>query len=388
MSIELVTSEHNNTILNSIKATKKKISIVSPFIGFYTAKLLSEIVKDNSLECIIITRFYREDFLNNASSLEGLKILNNVGAKLYALQDLHSKLYLFDEDVAIAGSANFTMGGFKFNHELSFIIEDEKKLYNDLSIYFENLLLEIKNLGNYEITLEMIEKEIEDTDSIIQNRKDKNTIYSNSKKFGAKIKRKENDSGKDIIEETLKDRTLNDIDENIWLKFEGKGDKRIESGKKHYCSKLNNKCITCFPRNPRGIAKGDLTYLCAVSFDKQGKATPIIVGRARTKGFDKDNILSDLQLQKLPWLVNYPYYCELYDIEILDTEVKNGISLNNLIKELGNDLYPGSIGKSLSLQELSCRHYQKSHIRITNIANNFIDHKFNDLKRKYGIRNE
>ena len=31
---------------------------------------------------------------------------------IYALQDLHTKLYLFDESVSIVGSANFTMGGF------------------------------------------------------------------------------------------------------------------------------------------------------------------------------------------------------------------------------------------------------------------------------------
>ncbi|MCM3742390.1 phospholipase D-like domain-containing protein [Oceanobacillus luteolus] len=34
------------------------------------------------------------------------------GANLYALQDLHTKLYIFDKHSVITGSANFTFKGF------------------------------------------------------------------------------------------------------------------------------------------------------------------------------------------------------------------------------------------------------------------------------------
>lgn len=59
------------------------------------------------------------------SSIEGLKKLYEVGAKILALVVLHTKLYIFDDLSAIIGSANFTTGGFYTNHELSVLIDEE-----------------------------------------------------------------------------------------------------------------------------------------------------------------------------------------------------------------------------------------------------------------------
>lgn len=89
----------------------------------------------------------------------------------------------------------------------------------------------------------------------------------------------------------------------------------------------------------------------------------------------------------ISWLSEYPYYCELYNVEIINTEVENCISLNSIIKEVGSDLYPNSVGKNISTQELKTRHHQKSHIRITAVADEFISFKFEELKSKYGLRN-
>ena len=149
MSIELLSDEHWTTLVNTIDNTQKYIKIISPFIGFKTAQLIKKYISDSKIECTIITRFYREDFLNNASSLEGLKELVKCGANIYSLQDLHTKLYLFDESVSIVGSANFTMGGFKLNHELSLIIIDEDDISNEFNRYFDEMLIEIKRSGDW-----------------------------------------------------------------------------------------------------------------------------------------------------------------------------------------------------------------------------------------------
>lgn len=388
MSIELLSDEHWTTLINTIDNTQKYIKIISPFIGFKTAQLLKKYISDSKIECTIITRFYREDFLNNASSLEGLKELVKCGANIYALQDLHTKLYLFDESVSIVGSANFTMGGFKLNHELSLIIIDEDDISNEFNKYFDEMLIEIKRSGDWLIELKRIEDEIIQTDNIIKNRKDKNVKYSNTIKFGAKIKNITMNEENDFMEGIIRLGSSNERDDaGVWLKFEGTGEERIESNSKYniLLLGLDKKKVTCFPRNPRGIMKNDYIYLAAISCDKNNVATPMIVARARTKGFNINNFASKGELDSIDWLSDYPYYCELFNIEIINTEVKNCISLNSVIKEVGCDLYPNTVGKNVTIQEIKIRHHQKSHIRITNVAKDFIDYKFNELKKKYGV---
>lgn len=386
MSVELLTNEHWTALKNTLKNTKSDIRIISPFIGLKTAQLLTEIIATNNIKCKIITRFYREDFLNNASSLEGLKSLINAGAEIYALIGLHTKLYLFDKDISIIGSANFTMGGFKLNHELSILASDEMVLNEDLNEYFENILKKIEESGDWKLKLDKINEEISATDRIIKGRKDKNTQYSNITKFGADIGSNGDKEDIDIIEDIVISNQSNEKAYNSWFKFEGKGDDRLNSSNKYENIKIqrNQINITCFPRKPRSISNGDKIYLCALSYDKNGVATPMVVARARTKGFNIENVADDSMINEKGWMKEYPYYCELYDVEILDTEIRNCISLDNIIKEVGNNLYPNSIGTYISIAELKTRHHQKSHIRITSYAEDYIDNKFDELKDRYG----
>lgn len=63
-----------------------------------------------------------------ANSIDAIEMMMNAGIKVYALKGLHTKLYLFDDNVGIVGSANFTSGGFISNFELSLMAVDEMDL--------------------------------------------------------------------------------------------------------------------------------------------------------------------------------------------------------------------------------------------------------------------
>lgn len=386
MSIEVINKEHWNTLGNVLATTKGNIKIISPFIGFQTAKLLKETIERENLQCTVITRFYREDFLNGVSSLEGLRGLTEAGCEIYALKGLHTKLYLFDSEIAILGSANFTMGGFKSNHELSLLITDETELNTNLEEYFDEMIELIQNSGNWLLDLKMIDDEIAMTDKLINNRRDKNATYNNTTKYGANIDELKMRKPEDTIEQMVSMQVESSKQGSFWLKFEGTGSDRKDPKAKYSTVKVdrNQANITCFPRRPTGISKEDTIYLCALSWDKSKHATPIVTARAKSKGFEKKNIVDEQHIAQFPWMQEYPYFCELYDIEILDTLIENCISLDSLIKEVGTDLYPNTQGKTLTIQELKTRHYQKSHLRITPIASDFIDSKFEDLKKKYG----
>lgn len=391
MSIEILTNEHMVSLTNALKNANKNIKIVSPFIGLNTSKIISEfLTKNTECECTIITRFYTQDFLDRVSNLEGLKLLKQSNVKLYALKNLHSKLYLIDDNYGIIGSANFTMGGFKSNHELSLAIEDETCLLNNLNEYFDELKNDICCAGEWEITCEIIEKEIELTSRLLKNRNDKSIKFTNNKTWGADIKKINNDKAikeVDIVEEFLKE-DLSISGEIAWIKFEGKSTTRTSNKLKYFPYKIMSKdiYITCFPKNPRGIESGVTIFLSILSYDENGNSVPMIVGRAKSFGFNPLNIADDFDKKQATWLEDYPYYVELYDIEIIDTEIVNGISLNTLIMQLGNDVFPSTVGKCLRNEDIRKITHRRSHLRLTPITKKYLDDKLESLLNQYGKR--
>ncbi len=139
MPIELLDLNHRDTIIDAFDKAKHRIRIISPFIQESMTRYLVDSM-GKGITSQLITRFYREDFIRSVSSLSALKGLQHAGVEIYALKDLHAKVYLFDDNVAIIGSANFTGGGFGNNIELSLYIEDEYDLIQRLSGYFDQLL--------------------------------------------------------------------------------------------------------------------------------------------------------------------------------------------------------------------------------------------------------
>ncbi len=390
MSIELLTNDHYPYIENAIINSRKQICIISPFIGFNTAKLLSEYISKQNVACTIITRFYREDFLNNASSIEGLDLLKKNGASIYALKGLHTKLYLFDEAIAVLGSANFTFGGLVLNHELSLYISDETELIESLRSYFDVLFDKVKSSLESEITQEIIDNEIIKLETIIKNRKDKNTTYKNNYQYGAELKYELSKVENDIIETIIIENIKESSQEGIWLKFEGTGENRFSPTEKYDITKVNRRNelnLTNFPMYPASIKDGDSIFLCAISWDMNGIATPMVVARAKTTGANRINKADNEMLKQYPWMERYPYYIELYDVEIIKTYVQNCISLNNILMEVGSNTYPSTVNRILSHAELRTRHYQKAYLRITPMAKSYIDNKFNELIKKYGVTN-
>ena len=116
--IELLTNNHLEKILDLFDGANRDIRIISPFLSVAMAQRLCDSIRERGLRCAFITRFYIEDMVAKANSIDALEMLLNAGVDLYAVKRLHTKLYLFDHDQAIVGSANFTTGGFKSNIEL------------------------------------------------------------------------------------------------------------------------------------------------------------------------------------------------------------------------------------------------------------------------------
>lgn len=402
MPISFLEKNFGSKFFSLMKANQKEIRIISPFIGFKTASMLADFIEESKedIECILITRFDREDFINGASSIAGLERLVKAGVKVYALQGLHTKLYIFNKETIIMGSANFTFRGFYKNHEFGVLMENEIVFAQECSQYFDKLLSDIIDSGDWEVTSSIVETEKKICDRIIgdrafsQKKPGKNTsppvILPNLKKWGA-ILSNDNSSedlikDNDFLEESLYEDTdvlVNERNTGIWLKFEGNSENRIPN-EQSYLSRRKKEHLnrTFFPTMPTGIKAGQTLFMTMVSQDSSGKGTPIIIGYATTSGFKKENVIQgDAPFNSMDQ-GRYPYYVELDSGRFLKGSIKNGISLRELARELNVDLYPNP--KS-DFNEIIYTHRQKSHLQITKKANDYIIKRLESLFKIHGV---
>ncbi|PYF07873.1 phospholipase D family protein [Ureibacillus chungkukjangi] len=395
MSINLISKDFGEKFYSLLDSTEKQINIISPFIGLKTAFGLAEwIESQDNIKCCIITRFNREEFIRGASSIEGLEHLVRAGAELYALQNLHTKLYIFDDQSVIMGSANFTFSGFYKNHEFGLYMENESDFTKQCQDYFDGLLGKLKSDGDWKISLERILRERHYVNESIKNLKGKKGLNEfNIAKWGAVLNdvpqpTPPNGDETDILEDAISDITVNSGKTGIWLKFEGTSQARIRNDEVYLKRKRRiNEYVnrTFFPRKPTGIKAGDTIFLTVVSKDKDGIEVPIIIGYAEAKGFIESNKINDTDSKYLKWNNRFPYYIEYTNGKFLNDSIMYGISLNELYRELNHKVYPATVNQpNIKIENIKKRHHQKSHIQITEFAKEYLIKKLNLLFDKHG----
>lgn len=398
MGVELISSGFfADKFYEVVDSIESSIKVISPFIGLKTATKLAEVLKQNpNIKCKVITRFYREDFIQGVSSLQGLNALLDSGAELVVLIGLHTKLYVFDELSAILGSANFTNGGFFTNHELSVFIDQDESIGDECNKHFEELWDRIKQTGEGNITKEWIEQEITGVAKASINLK-KGVSKANRAKRGAKLstepwtpfeEQPKNETPvktTDILEEVLTSRMVEDLS-NAWIKFIAKSNDRLNNDNK-FINEGNSNALkrVYFNIKPTGIKDNDTIYITALSYDDKDRPSPMIVGRALTYGYDKKNIVTDDEILKDYTRKNYPYYIEFKECKIIDTPIKNTIPLHILYDVVGTKTFPSSaVNPKADRAYLNKVHSQKSHLRITQMAKEFLDKTMDEYFKKCG----
>lgn len=406
MSVNFLNENIGKEYLSLLETTSNSIYIMSPFISFSTANQLSNWLGETSekITCKIITRFNREEFIQGANSLKGIERLYESGVELYALQHLHSKLYLFDNSSCIMGSANFTFSGFFKNHELGIILKAEPVFTKQCVDYFEDILKKIQQCGDFRITREVLDEEFkyvsQSTSGLGKMKKDSNPKEFNQRRWGAVLDEKENERQSDFqykfkehfdILENTSIESHNTMKENIIggrIKFEGNGNNRIpntdiyiERKKKNY--QFMNR--TFFHRRPSSIKEGETLFIAQVSRDKHGIGTPIIVGYAVAHAYKDGNMIKTNDPRYHKWNEDYPFYIEFSDGKFLKTPIVNGISLIEVGNELKHKLYPGTESDpDTPIPDIIKRHHQKAHIQITQEATDYIKTRLDRLFEEQG----
>lgn len=401
--IELISEKTREQIEELFDKSESCIQIVSPFLSVKTAEMLCKICEKGNIKCTLVTRIYIKDLIDGVNSLKALKLLIEAGVEVYSLKGLHAKLYMFDEKYVILGSANFTLAGLEKNFELS-ILTDEVSVKERAQFVVDDLIdycKEKEGIVTKEL-LEQIEKAYIEADKSFQ----KDSTKISYKMFGATrksvgAKRKEVnweekelkivdvDPIHDLFAEKKTKKT--EFKHNVWAKFEGNGDNRLSGDEIPTLAKVildgSEKYIVNFGTRPSGINTGDRLYIFSYTMDAEGKPEIRIVGRGIAEARINKNKVEPEWIEKYRWMKRYPYYCEITKVELLNIPRIDCISLDKVHEALGNRTYMTTLDKD-ELTNLSKVRCQRSHLRLTMDAMEWIDNEMDSLARIHGfVRN-
>lgn len=402
--IELLTSNHMEKILDLFDETQNSFCIISPFLSVSMAQRLCQTVKEKGVHCSFITRFYMEDMVAKSNSIDALEMLLDTGIDLYAVKRLHTKLYLFDQNKAILGSANFTCGGFKSNIELSLSIEGQPELLSELNRYFNDMESKLKVAKDGRVTPAMIEK-ARNIYMDIYRSKQGSGVSRNGTMFGAALDRKaemndvnsiwteldacqgENDLVHELFRKFESQEQIT-YSHNIWLKFDGEADDRLNGADLFPMTDFDfpsgKAYLSNYPFRVGSVKAGDEIYFAGLTTSKKGRNLPIIIGRGHLAGFSGENHVTDAMLDKYPWMSRFPWYVVIKDCDVLNAPLIEGIPLDEVWDAFGSDTYFASFGRNESIPAVGRKHYQKAHIRLSGNAKQYIDKRLDELFEQFG----
>lgn len=413
----MITNEHQEVITSLFDTAKEEIKIISPFLSIKTAKLLSEAAK-RGLACSFITRFYLQDFLDKSNTLDGLQLMLDAGVKLYALIGLHTKLYIFDLNDAIVGSANFTEGGLVRNIELSIYMNEEDTIEHLLE-YYDDIIESINKDKNKDgiITQTMID----DYKERCQKKEKFNYKQQGGKSIVSTVRGAALDTKAKRIKEDPNE-TFSEIEKhkmerltdpvyaamggeqsvvsyknlrNIILKFSASAKKRADgnkpmpmhafndNGQKIYISNFSSSKL----KSAQAIEEDDETYFCVHSYDKNGNECPLIVGRGVFKAFsNKNDIRTKTWKNQFDWLLEYPFYCVIAKASIINAPINCGIPLHEVTHALGYKAYKHTLDnpEKYTKERVDKAHRQQAMLHLSTEAKEFIDSRLNALGEQFG----
>lgn len=157
--MKLLKNPWDNLFYDLISSSKESIKITSPYVKEnIVSKMISS--KKDIVDISLITSFKLMNYYVGASDLEALNKIIISGGNIKNYQKLHSKIYIFDDKIAVISSSNLTNGGLINNFEYGVLIDDEN---------VNNVVNDYNLLTNNEFTGKITLNEINEAKKIISN---------------------------------------------------------------------------------------------------------------------------------------------------------------------------------------------------------------------------
>ena len=149
-------TEASNTVYGEINRelskAQQEILICSPWITYIVDELSNFKKKDGKkINIKIITRLIKEDIEKGVTDLDKFRVLKDVfGAEIRYNNDLHAKMMIIDNSIAIISSANLTKKGLYANYEAGVCLKD-KSMIEKITLFFDDVWKESKPLTEQSI---------------------------------------------------------------------------------------------------------------------------------------------------------------------------------------------------------------------------------------------
>lgn len=124
--ISIVKTPSKHSFFNLVKEANKEMLFCAPFIKKDVVDAIL-VNRKPGVELEVITSANIANFINGSLDLEAIKTLLNAGVKVVNFQNLHAKIYLFDNKKALVTSANLTNSALYKNYEYGLLLHEDEK---------------------------------------------------------------------------------------------------------------------------------------------------------------------------------------------------------------------------------------------------------------------
>ncbi len=148
---ELIRDQFYNQFMDLCSNSKESIKLCAPFVK---SNIINEIlsISKKDIELSLITNINLNSLCHGALDISALKILSTKNYPITNAQNLHAKIYIFDDNKCAITSANLSYSGLRKNIEYGVIIDNKSEINKVINDY--NRI--ITNQLNGEITLTQI----------------------------------------------------------------------------------------------------------------------------------------------------------------------------------------------------------------------------------------
>ena len=321
--IRLVDSGWDRELHDALRAAPCQVRIVCPFIKNGALEFLPSL---RHRDVQVITRFNLADFAEGVSDVEALRKLLDTGASIRGIRNLHAKLYLFGSSRAIITSANLTRAALIRNQEFGVVAEDAS-VVAACQDYFEGLW----EHGGPDLSRDILNGWVE---TVTRHRAagGRRNHAQDLDDFGA-------DAGIIASPSISLPATVADA-QRAFVKFGGTGDNResvsrttIEEIKSAGCH-----WAVAYPSNrrPRNVKDGAVMFMARLTDEPDIRIFGRAIGMKHRPGRD-DATAEDIERRQ--WKAQWSRYVRVHHAEFVNGTMANGISLNELMNELGSNSF-------------------------------------------------
>ncbi len=380
MSTRLVHAEWERELRAAIKLGGPTLRFVCPFIK---ESVITRLVQRTNLDSItVVTRFSLSDFAHGVSDIGALEVLDDAGADVRGLQDLHSKVFVFGSACAMVTSANLTEAGLARNPEFGCISTDGDFVAACDSyvtrLHRESEPLDPDKLDEWQATV---------NDSLRRAGRDP---LGSLPDYGAAPSRPPAPPVRVAPAVDASNEGWTAESQRAFIKFAGRGrersplDTRVldeidRSGSFKFCS---------YPKGGghiRRVWDGDTMFLSRMTHTPNDHR---IIGRATgIEHDDEKDVATTAEIREREWLEEFPFLVRVHHPVFINGVLGDGISLDELMDELQADSFLSTQERARAGEaDVNPRQSlaRKADVRLSPEAFRWLTHRFEDALARHG----